>query len=133
MLPGSRRRSGRSESAAWSSWAARTPGPAAPRRSCPKFYAYGDMSARVQSPVVGSGERGEGRLAVAALAAGHDPVGDVTDDHDQEGHGQHDRAERAQRWPAVAAVLLRVDVDRHRRVPGAGGQQVDDHEVVDDA
>src|SRR3984885_12084313 len=115
MLRGSRRRSGKSEAAAWSSWAARTPGPAASRRSRPKFYAYGDMSIRVRSSVVGPGERGEGRLAVAALAAGHDPVGDVTDDHDQKGHGQHDRAERVQRWPAVAAVLLRVDVDRHRR------------------
>src|SRR6185437_2864007 len=48
-------------------------------------------------------------------------------------HRQHDGAEGVQGGAAVAAVLGRVDDHRHRGVARAGGQQVDDHEVVDHA
>jgi GntR family transcriptional regulator/MocR family aminotransferase len=80
-----------------------------------------------------AGDGGEGIDPAAPLAAGQEPVADETDDRDDERHGEHDGTEGVQRGTAVAAVLGGVDDHRHRGVARAGGQQVDDDEVVDHA
>src|SRR5215475_10673123 len=79
------------------------------------------------------GDRGQGLAAVAALASGHEAVPQVPHRGEDERYGEHDRPERVERGPAVPAVLLAVDVHRHRGVVGIGVQQVDQDEVIDDA
>src|SRR5580704_1809432 len=66
---------------------------------------------------------GQGVDPAAPLAASEPAAADISDDRAHERHGQHDRAERVERGPAVAAALLRVDVHGHGRVAGVGAQQ----------
>src|ERR1700758_5622484 len=80
-----------------------------------------------------AGDGGEGGQAAAAFAPGQEAVAGVAEDDDDQGHRQHDGAERVEGRPPVAAVLRRVDDHRHGGVAGARGEQVDDHEVVDHA
>jgi len=65
-----------------------------------------------------AGDGSEGLDAAATFAAGEQAVAGVADHDDDQGHHEHDRAERVEGRAAVAAVLGGVDDHRHRGVPG---------------